>query len=99
VQTYVSALSGRGGSGTAEPAVEAAGRNLLGIGRMSAWRDAQEEAGQLKRSRMWKAVRVLGLDGAYVLGWGEKRPVLVVVDLGAGRPVAIGYVEKTLPMQ
>ena len=52
----------------------------VGIGRMSAWRDAQAEAGQLKRQRMWKPVRVLGLDGAYMRGWGEVRPVIVAVD-------------------
>ncbi len=69
----------------------------VGISRMSGWRDAQEEAEQLKRSRMWKPVRVLGLDGAYVLGWGEKRPVMVAVDLGAEKPVAIGYVVEANP--
>ena len=69
----------------------------VGIGRMSAWRDVQEEAGQLKRKRMWKPVRVLGLDGAYVLGWGEKRAVMVAVDLGEGQPVAIGYVDEHNP--
>ncbi len=42
----------------------------VGIGRMTAGRDAQEQAGQLKRSRMWKPVRVLGLDGAYVRAGG-----------------------------
>ena len=47
---------------------------------MSAWRDAQEEAGNLKRKRMWKPVRVLGLDGAYVLGWGEKRAVIATSE-------------------
>jgi transposase-like protein len=69
----------------------------VGISRMTAWRDAQEQAGQLKSSRMWKPVRVLGLDGAYVLGWGEVRPVLVAVDLGEGKPVAIGYVDEYNP--
>jgi len=69
----------------------------VGIGRMSAWRDAQEAAGNLKRKRMWKPVRVLGLDGAYVLGWGEKRAVIVAVDLGEGKPVAIGYVDEHNP--
>jgi len=69
----------------------------VGIGRMSAWRDVQEEGGQLKRSRMWKPVRVLGLDGAYVLGWGEKRAVLVAVDLGTEQPVALGYVDEANP--
>ena len=38
---------------------------------MSAWRDVQERAEQLKKQRKWKPVRVLGLDGAYVRGWGE----------------------------
>jgi transposase-like protein len=69
----------------------------VGIARMSAWRDAQEEAGELKRKRIWKPVRVLGLDGAYVLGWGKKRAVLVAVDLGEGKPVAIGYLEEHNP--
>jgi hypothetical protein len=69
----------------------------VGISPMSAWRDAQELAEQHKRSRMWKPVRVLGLDGAYVRGWGEVRPVLVAVDLGEGKPVAIGYVNEYDP--
>ncbi len=69
----------------------------VGIGRMSAWRDAQELAGQLKRKRIWKPVRVLGLDGAYVRAWGGVRPVLVAVDLGEGKPVAIGCVDEFDP--
>lgn len=69
----------------------------VGISRMSAWRDAQERAKGLVRGRMWKPVRVLGVDGAYVLGWGEKRAVLVAVDLGAGQPVAIGYIDEADP--
>lgn len=67
------------------------------IARMTAWRDVQEEAGNKKRRRMWKPVRVLGLDGAYVQGWGEKRAVLVAVDLGEGEPVAIGYIDEHNP--
>lgn len=69
----------------------------VGISRMSAWRDAQEQAGELKRSRMGKPVRVLGLDGAYVRAWGKVRPVLVAVDLGEGKPVNIGYVDEYNP--
>jgi hypothetical protein len=64
---------------------------------MSAWRDAQERAKQLYRKQFWKPVRVLGLDGAYVLGWGEKRAVLVAVDLGAGQPVNLGYIDEANP--
>ena len=67
------------------------------ISRMSAWRDVQEEAKSIRRQRMWKPVRVLGLDGAYVRAWGGVRPVLVAVDLGAGEPVAIGYVDEYNP--
>lgn len=67
------------------------------LSRMSAWLDAQERARQLVHRRMWKPVRVLGLDGAYVLGWGEKRAVLVAVDLGEGQPVSIGYIDEANP--
>lgn len=64
---------------------------------MSVWRDAQGGERQLRRQNEWKPVRVLGLDGACVLGWGEKRPVLVAVDLGEGQPVAVGYVDEHNP--
>lgn len=69
----------------------------VGISRMSAWRDAQELAGQLNRSRMWKPVRVLGLDGAYVRACGKVQPVMVAVDLGEGKPVAIGHIDEYNP--
>jgi hypothetical protein len=64
---------------------------------MTVWRDAQEQGEKLGKRKKWKPVRVLGLDGAYVLGWGEKRPVLVAVDLGEGQPVAVGYVDEHDP--
>ena len=64
---------------------------------MTVWRDAQEHEKKLRRHNQWKPVRVLGLDGAYVLGWGEKRPVLVAVDLGSGQPVAVGFVNEYDP--
>jgi hypothetical protein len=69
----------------------------VGISRMSVWRDAQERAKGLVHRRFWKPVRVLGLDGAYVLGWGKKRAVLVAVDLGEGQPMSIGYVDEADP--
>ena len=69
----------------------------VGISRMSAWRDEQEWAHQLMRQRMNKPVRVLGVDGAYVRGWGEVRPVLVAVDLGTEQPLSIGYVDEKDP--
>jgi transposase-like protein len=69
----------------------------VGIGRMSAWRDEQAWAEQLRQQRKWKAVRVLGLDGAYVRAFGKVRPVLVAVDIGERQPVAIGYVDEYNP--
>ena len=40
---------------------------------------------------------MVGLDGAYVLGWGDKQPVLVAVDLGTDEPLAVGYVNEYNP--
>jgi len=69
----------------------------ISLGPMSVWRDAQEQAEQLKRRHEWKPVRVLGVDGAGVLGWGEKRSVLVAVDLGNGQVVEVGQVDERDP--
>lgn len=69
----------------------------VGIARMTAWRDVQEEAGKLRRKRVWKTVRVLGVDGAYVRGWGKTHSVLVAVDMGDGKPVALGIVDERNP--
>ena len=67
------------------------------LGRMSIWRDVQQRAKELERERFWKRVRVLGVDGAYVRGWGKTQPVLVVVDMGTGEPVTVGYVDEKNP--
>jgi len=64
---------------------------------MTIWRNVQAEAQKGKRRNQWKPVRVLGLDGAYVLGWGEKQPVLVAVDLGTGEPITVGYINEYDP--
>lgn len=69
----------------------------VGIGRMSAWRDEQAWAEQLRQRSRGKRVRVLGLDGGYVRAFGAVRPVLVAVDVGAGQPVAVGYVDEANP--
>lgn len=70
--------------------------NVL-VSFMTVWRDVQEEAQQRQKRKHWQPVRIVGLDGAYVLGWGEKRPVLVAVDLGSGEPIAIGYINEQDP--
>lgn len=67
------------------------------VSHMTLWRDVQEEAQKIKKHHQWKPVRILGLDGAHVLGWGEKQPVLVAVDLGTGAPLAVGYVNEADP--
>lgn len=72
------------------------GLNVM-ISFMTIWRDVQAEAQQLKQRNQWKPVRVLGLDGASVLGWGDKQGVLVAVDLGTGQPIAVGYVNEYKP--
>jgi transposase-like protein len=64
---------------------------------MSGWRDVQAQAEAVRQQQYWKKVRVLGLDGAYVRGWGKTQPVLVAVDLGNGQPVAVGYVDERNP--
>ena len=65
--------------------------------RMSIWRDVQERAKELERMRHWKAARVVGVDGAYVRGWGETQKVLVVVDMGTGEPITVGYLDEKDP--
>ena len=67
------------------------------VSHMTVWRDVQGTAQQTKKRNQWKPVRVLGLDGAYVLGWGEKQPVLVAVDMGTGEPLAVGYINEYNP--
>ena len=67
------------------------------VSHMTIWRNVQAEAQQIHKRNQWKPVRLVGLDGAYVLGWGEKQPVLVAVDLGTGEPLAIGYINEYDP--
>jgi len=69
----------------------------VSLSRMSAWRDVQERAEQLRRQRKWQPVRVLGVDGAMVRGLGKEQKVLIAVDLGTGQPVKIGYVDEHDP--
>jgi len=50
-------------------------------------------------AKHWRKVRAVGVDGAAVLGRGEKQSVLVAVDLGSGEPIALANVdEKELPV-
>ena len=69
----------------------------IGLSRMSIWRDVQQRAQQLERERLWKPARVVGVDGAYVRGWGKTQAVMVVVDMGTGEPVTVGYVDEKDP--
>jgi len=67
------------------------------MSQMTIWRDVQGETQKIKKRNHWKPVRVLGLDGAYVLGWGEKQPVMVAVDMGTGEPLTVGYINEYDP--
>jgi transposase-like protein len=67
------------------------------LSHMTVWRDLQEQATLLRQRRRWQGVRVLGVDGAYPLVKGERKPVLIAVDLGNGQPVAIGYLDESNP--
>lgn len=67
------------------------------LSHMSVWRDLQEQAELREQQNHWQPVRVLGVDGAYPLLKGKKPPVLIAVDLGDGRPVAIGQVDESNP--
>jgi transposase-like protein len=69
----------------------------VAISHMTIWRNVQEENVKRKKQKQWQPVRVVGLDGAYVQGWGEKQPVLVAVDLGTGDPIAVGYINEYDP--
>jgi len=69
----------------------------ISLSRMSIWRDVQNLAQQMEKARYWKRVRVLGVDGAYVRGWGKTQPVLVAVDMGTGEPITVGYVDEKDP--
>lgn len=67
------------------------------LGHMTIWRDVQAEAEHRHKRNQRKPVRILGLDGAYVRGWGKIQPVLVGVDLGDGQVVALGAVDEAHP--
>jgi transposase-like protein len=67
------------------------------ISRMTVWRDVQLRAKQQLHKWKGKKVRVAGVDGAYVLGWKKKQPVLVVIDMGTGEPLTLGYVDEKDP--
>ena len=69
----------------------------VGIDHMTAWRDVQERAGQLRKKQMWKRVRVLGVDGAYVRGMGKTQPVVVAVDLGDGELISVAAIDEANP--
>ncbi len=69
----------------------------VSLSHMSVWRDIQEQADLQRKRRQWLQTRVVGIDGAYVRCQGQTQPVLVVVDLGRGEPVAIGQIEEQDP--
>lgn len=64
------------------------------LGRSSVCRDVQALEEGVRRRRRQRRVKVLGVDGAWLRAMGEKRGVVVAVDLGNGDPVALEVVEE-----
>ncbi|MBW8010807.1 MAG: hypothetical protein FVQ83_06125 [Chloroflexi bacterium] len=64
----------------------------MSLSRIRVWWDVQQQAESLRKQNNWKGVRVLGLDGAWVLSGGKKRGGVVGIDMGDGKPVAIGQI-------
>ena len=63
---------------------------------MTIWRDVQE-ARQMKKRNHWKPVCILGLNGANVLGWGQKDAVPVtnvLTDFYCAFPALKGHLIK-----
>lgn len=64
------------------------------LSRSSIWRDVQALGEAVRRQRRQRPVRILGVDGAWLRAQGEKRGVVVAVDLGSGEPVSLEVVEE-----
>jgi transposase-like protein len=66
------------------------------LAHMTVWRDVQQLASPA-RSRPPRRVRVLGVDGFYGRLAGQRCGMVLAVDLGRGRPVAIARVDERDP--
>lgn len=64
------------------------------LSRSSIWRDVQALGDRLRQRRRERQVRVLGVDGAWLRAQGERKGVIVAVDLGSGEPVALEVMEE-----
>jgi len=62
----------------------------ISLSHMSGWRDVQQEGKHIRHKLKWKAVRVAGVDGAWINGRG----IMVAVDLGGGELLAIAEIDE-----
>ena len=62
----------------------------ISLSHMSGWRDVQEVGKRIRHKLKWKAVRVTGVDGAWINGRG----IMVAVDLGDGELLAIAEIDE-----
>ena len=62
----------------------------ISLSHMSGWRDVQQEGKRIRHKLKWKAVRVAGVDGAWMKGKG----IMVAVDLGGGELLAIAEIDE-----
>ncbi len=66
------------------------------LAHMTVWRDVQHQAA-IQQARGPRRVRVLGLDGFGSRIRGQRRGVLLAVDLGTGQPLTLGEVPEADP--
>jgi hypothetical protein len=65
----------------------------VSLSHTSIWWDVQALSARLKR-RLPRQVRVLGVDGVYPKLKGQEQPTVIAVDLGSGKPVALGAISE-----
>lgn len=61
---------------------------------MSVWRDVQGLAERIRGEVVKRRVRVVGVDGAYGEIRGEGQGMVIAVDMGTGKPVALVQIDE-----
>jgi len=67
----------------------------IALAHMTVWRDAQTMAKSLKPDLIRRKVRVLGVDGFYTRLKGKPRGIILAVDLGTGKTIALAQIEES----
>jgi len=62
----------------------------VSLSHMSGWRDVQAEGERLHRKLKWKPARIVGVDGAWVIG----KRIMVAVALGDGQLLSLAKIDE-----